>query len=147
VFGVKMLDSLLDDALEQPRLNASFLGLFAASAMLLASVGLYSLISLIVAARTREIGVRIALGASASQIMQLIFSGAGKMLGAGIVLGLILTILAERAIKSVLFGVGPLDVATLAASVAVLAIVSIFAAFIPARRAAATDPLSAMRAD
>ncbi len=147
VFGVKMLDGVLDDALEQPRLNAGFLGLFAASAMLLASVGLYSLISLVVTARTREIGVRIALGASASQIMQLIFSGAGKMLGAGIVLGLILTILAERAIKSVLFGVGPLDIATLAAAVAVLVIVSALAAFVPARRAAGTDPLNAMRTD
>ena len=67
---MKLLDTLFDDALEQPRLNTSFIATFAVAAMLLASVGLYSLISLIVAARTREIGMRIALGASAGQIMR-----------------------------------------------------------------------------
>jgi putative ABC transport system permease protein len=147
VFGVKMLDTLIDDSLEQPRLNAGFLGLFAASAMLLASVGLYSLISLVVTARTREIGVRIALGASPGGIVRLILAGAGKMLAGGILLGLALTIAAERVMKSVLFGVSPMDVLTLAAAVAVLGVVSALAAFLPARRAAAIDPLEAIRTE
>jgi putative ABC transport system permease protein len=147
VFGMKMLDTLVDDALEQPRLNAGFLGLFAVSAMLLASVGLYSLISLVVTARTREIGVRIALGASSPQIMRLVFGGAAQMLSGGIVLGLVLTFAAERVIKTVLFGVSPLDFLTLAITVAVLGIVSAIAAFLPARRAAAIDPLEAMRSE
>jgi putative ABC transport system permease protein len=147
VFGMKSLDTLIDDALEQPRLNAGFLGLFAGSAMLLASVGLYSLISLVVTARTREIGVRIALGASSPQIMRLVFGGAAKMLIGGIVLGLVLTFAAERTIKSVLFGVSPLDFLSLAAAVGVLAIVSTVAAFLPARRAATIDPLEAMRTE
>jgi len=145
VFGVKTLDTLFDDALEQPRLNTRFLAAFAMAAMWLASVGLYSLISLIVTARTCEIGVRIALGASASQIMRLIFAGAGRMLVAGIGLGLILTVGVERLIKSVLFGVSPLDVVTLGGAVLVLATVATIAAFIPARRAAAIDPLDAIR--
>jgi len=147
LFGMKMLDTLVDDALEQPRLNAGFLGLFAASAMLLASVGLYSLISLVVAARTREIGVRIALGANSSGIMRLVFAGAGKMLAGGIALGLALTFAAERVLKSVLFGVSPMDLLTLAAAVTVLGVVSALAAFLPARRAAAIDPLEAMRTE
>jgi putative ABC transport system permease protein len=147
LFGLKMLDTLVDDALEQPRLNAGFLGLFAASAMLLASVGLYSLISLVVTARTREIGVRIALGASSSGIMRLVFAGAGRMLAGGILLGLVLTFAAERVMKSVLFGVSPLDLVTLGAAVAVLAAVSALAAFLPARRAAAIDPLEAIRTE
>lgn len=147
LFGMKMLDTLVDDALEQPRLNAGFLGLFAASAMLLASVGLYSLISLVVTARTREIGVRIALGASSSGIMRLVFAGAGRMLAGGIVLGLVLTFAAERVMKSVLFGVSPMDLVTLAAAVAVLGVVSALAAFLPARRAAAIDPLEAIRTE
>jgi putative ABC transport system permease protein len=147
LFGLKMLDTLVDDALEQPRLNAGFLGLFAASAMLLASVGLYSLISLVVTARTREIGVRIALGASAGGIMRLVFAGAGRMLAGGIVLGLVLTFAAERVMKSVLFGVSPMDLVTLGAAVAVLALVSALAAFLPARRAAAIDPLEAIRTE
>jgi putative ABC transport system permease protein len=145
VFGVKLLDSIVDEALEQPRLNTRFIVLFASAAMLLASVGLYSLISLVVTARTREIGVRIALGANRMQIMRLIFAGAAQLLIGGIVVGLVLTLGAERLIKSVLFGVNPMDALTLAAAVAVLVIVSILAAFLPAKRAASIDPLDAMR--
>jgi ABC-type antimicrobial peptide transport system permease subunit len=145
VFGVKLLDAIVDEALEQPRLNTRFVAMFASAAMLLASVGLYSLISLIVTARTREIGVRIALGASRTQVMGLIFTGAAKLLAAGILAGLALTVAAERLIKSVLFGVSPLDGWTLAAAVVLLAAVSMLAAFLPARRAASIDPLEAMR--
>jgi putative ABC transport system permease protein len=145
VFGVKLLDSVVDEALEQPRLNTRFVAMFASAAMLLASVGLYSLISLIVTARTREIGVRIALGANRAQIIRLIFAGAARLLIAGTVVGLALTLGAERLIKSVLFGVSPVDGLTLAAAVAVLAAVSMLAAFLPARRAASIDPLEAMR--
>jgi ABC-type antimicrobial peptide transport system permease subunit len=145
VFGVKLLDSVVDEALEQPRLNTRFVAMFASAAMLLASVGLYSLISLIVTARTREIGVRIALGANRIQIMRLVFAGAAQLLIAGIVAGLALTLGAERIIKSVLYGVSPLDALTLAAAVGVLAGVSLLAAFLPARRAASIDPLEAMR--
>ena len=145
VFGMKLLDTVMDDALEQPRLNARFLALFAATAMLLASVGIYSLISLVVTARTREIGVRIALGAGRGQIMRLIFAGAGRLLAAGILLGLALTTGAERLIKSVLFGVSPLDALTLGEGVLVLVTVTTIAAFLPARRAAEIDPLDAIR--
>jgi len=145
VFGVKLLDSVVDEALEQPRLNTRFVAMFAVAAMLLASVGLYSLISLIVIARTREIGVRIALGANRAQIMRLIFTGAAKLLAIGIVAGLALTLGAERFIKSVLFGVSPLDELTIFAAIALLAGVSMLAAFLPARRAASMDPLEAMR--
>jgi putative ABC transport system permease protein len=145
VFGVKLLDAIVDEALEQPRLNTRFVAMFASAAMLLASVGLYSLISLIVTARTREIGVRIALGANRIQIMRLIFAGAAQLLIAGIVAGLALTAGAERLIRSVLFGVSPLDAWTLAAAVAVLGAVSLLAVFIPARKAASIDPLEAMR--
>jgi len=145
VFGVKLLDAIVDEALEQPRLNTRFVAMFASAAMLLASVGLYSLISLVVTARTREIGVRIALGANRTQIMRLIFAGAAQLLVGGIVAGLALTLGAERLIKSVLFGVSPLDALTLAAAVCVLAAVSMLAAFLPARRAASIDPLEAMR--
>ena len=147
VFGVKLLDSLLDQALEQPKLNTRFLALFAGSAMLLASVGLYSLISLIVAARTREIGVRIALGAGRAQILRMIFAGAARLLGAGAVLGLVLTVATERVMRSVLFEVSPLDALTLAAAVVLLLAVSALASFIPARRAAGIDPLNAIRTE
>jgi putative ABC transport system permease protein len=145
VFGVKLLDTLFDDALEQPRLNTSFIATFAVAAMLLASVGLYSLISLIVTARTREIGMRIALGAGTGHIMRLVLAGAGRMLAVGVVLGLVFTVGAERLIKSVLFDVSPLDVTTLGLAVMVLGVVTALAAFLPARRAAGIDPLDSIR--
>ena len=147
VFGVKLLDGLVNDALEQPRLNTRFLAMFAAAAMLVASVGLYSLISLVVTARTRELGVRIALGAGRAQIMRLIFTAAGQLLAVGTVLGLVLTVGMERLIKSLLFDVSPLDIVTLAGAIMVLIAVSALASFLPARRAAAIDPLEAMRLD
>jgi ABC-type antimicrobial peptide transport system permease subunit len=106
---------------------------------------LYSLISLIVTARTREIGVRIALGAGRAQIMRLVFAGAGRLLVVGIALGVALTVAAARVIRSVLFGVSPLDIGTIGAAVLVLAIVTALAAFLPARRAAGIDPLDAIR--
>jgi putative ABC transport system permease protein len=147
VFGMKMLDSLLNGTLEQPRLNASLLGFFAATAMVLASVGLYSLITLMVMARRREIGVRIALGADSRQIIRLVLAGAGRLLAWGIGLGVGMTVVAERVLKTLLFGVSPLDPSTLAGAVGLLAAVSFIAAFLPARRAAAVDPLDAIRAD
>jgi putative ABC transport system permease protein len=147
VFGIKMLDSLLNGTLEQPRLSASLLGFFAATAMVLASIGLYSLITLMVMARRREIGVRIALGADSRQIIRLILAGAGRLLAWGIGLGVGMTVVAERALKTLLFGVSPLDPSTLAGAVGLLAAVSFMAAFLPARRAAAVDPLDAIRAD
>lgn len=147
VFGMKMLDTLLDDALEQPRLNAGLLALFAAAALLLASVGLYSLIALLVTARTREIGVRIALGADAWAIMRLVLAGAGKLVSAGLGLGLAMAMASERVLRTTLFGVSPLDPWTLAGAAGVLSAVSLLAAFLPARRAAAVDPLDAIRVE
>jgi putative ABC transport system permease protein len=147
VFGMKMLDNIVDDALEQPRLNASLLGFFASTATLLASVGLYSLISIMVTARRREIGVRMALGADAGEIMRLILGGAARLLAAGAGSGIAMTLAAERILKSALFGVSALDPWTILGAVALLAAVSLIAASVPARRAAAADPLDAMRAE
>ncbi len=147
VFGLKMLDKLMDDALEQPRLNMRFLTIFASSAMLLASVGLYSLISMVVAARTREIGVRMALGAQPGRIAALVLADAGGLLLAGVLLGVIAALVTNRVLRSVLFGVSPLDPLTLTSAILVLVMVSTIAASVPARRAAAIDPLGAIRAE
>jgi len=147
VFGMKMLENVVDDALEQPRLNASLLGFFATTAMLLASVGLYSLITITVTARRREIGVRMALGADSGEIIRLILGGAAKLLAAGAGLGIGMTFVVERMLKSALFGVSALDPWTLLGAVGLLAAVSLIAASFPARRAATVDPLNAIRAE
>lgn len=147
VFGMKLLDNVLDDTLERPRLNASLLGLFATTGMLLTSVGLYSLMMLVVTARRREIGVRMALGADGGRIMCLVLAGAARLLATGVGLGLGMTIVAERLLNTVLFGVSPLDPWALAGAVGLLTGVSLVAAALPARRAASIDPLDAIRSE
>jgi predicted permease len=147
VFGMKLLDAVIEDALEQPRLNTRFLATFAGAAMLLASVGLYSLISLMVTSRTREIGVRIALGAGRAQIRGLILLGAGRLLAIGAALGFALTLASERLIRSVLFGASTIDAVAMLGAVAVLGCVSILAVLLPARRATRIDPLEAIRTE
>jgi ABC-type antimicrobial peptide transport system permease subunit len=147
VFGVQTLEKVLDASLEQPRLNTSMLTLFAMAALLLASVGLYGLVSLVVAARTREIGVRMALGAGTGQIVRHVASGVARLLAAGIVAGFLLTLLADRLLRSVLFGVSPLDPMTLVGAVLTLSAISALATLGPARRAVRIHPLEAIRTE
>lgn len=147
IFGMQPLENVLASALDQPRLNASVLTVFAAAGLALASLGLYSLLTLLVSERWRELGVRIALGATSGQVVGLVLASAGRLLAGGIILGLVLSVGVERLLRSVLFGVDPLDALTLAAAVGTLAVVALVAAAVPARRAAAIDPIEAMRAD
>jgi predicted permease len=147
VFAIRPLDMIVADALEQPRLNMGFLTAFAAAAMLLASVGLYGLMALIVRSQTREIGIRIALGARKSQTMQLILFRAARLLAIGVALGLALAFLVESSLKSLLYDVSPLDAASLAASVLTLSVVCALAALIPAREAMRVDPMVALRSE
>jgi putative ABC transport system permease protein len=147
VFGAQKLENILDASLEQPRLNTGMLTVFALAALLLASVGLYELVSLAVAARTREIGVRMALGAGAGQIVRHVASGVGRLLATGIGAGFLLTLLADRLLRTVLFGVSPMDPMTLLGAGLTLSVVSAFATLAPARRAARIHPLEAIRSE
>ena len=147
LFGLKTLEDVLAGTLEQPRINASLVSVFALAAMLLASVGLYSLVALVVTARTREIGVRMTLGAEPGQILRQVIGGVARLLGAGIAAGLVLTLMADRVLRSVLFGVSPMDAVSLAGAVMTLIAVSAIATFVPARRAASIDPLQAIRSE
>ena len=134
-------------SLEQPGLNTRMLTGFALVALLLASVGLYGLVSLAVASRTREIGVRMALGAGAGQIVRHVAAGVARLLAVGLLTGFLLTLLADRVLRSVLFGVSPLDPLTLAGAILTLFAVSAFATFAPARRAARIHPIEAIRTE
>jgi ABC-type antimicrobial peptide transport system permease subunit len=140
------MEALADD-LERPRSNARLLGLFALSAMLLASVGLYGLVTQIVSARRQEIGIRMALGADARRIVSSVLAGAGRLVAAGVLCGVVLTLAVQPVLKSLLFGVGPLDGLSIAVAALVLVAVSALAALVPARSAASIDPIETLRSE
>jgi putative ABC transport system permease protein len=147
VFGVKTLPEVLDESLDEPRLKSGVVTVFAVAAMLLASVGLYSLMALVVAARTREIGVRMTLGAQPTQIVGQLLAGVGRLVAIGAAAGLALTWLTGRVLRALLYGVSPMDSLTIGAAILALAVVAAVAAFVPARRAARVDPLAAIRGE
>jgi ABC-type antimicrobial peptide transport system permease subunit len=147
VFGMRPLEQALAASLDQPRLNASALTIFAGAAMTLASLGLYSLLTLLVSERARELGVRLALGATAGQVVELVLRRAARLMAGGIAAGLILTLGVARVLRGVLFGVDPLDWLTLTAAVAMLIVFALAAAALPARRAAAIDPIETLRSE
>jgi putative ABC transport system permease protein len=147
IFDVRPLQDVMDSALDQPRLDAAVLGLFAGAALTLAAIGLYSLFMLVVSEGVREIAVRLAIGAAPGQVMRLVMSGAGRLLASGLVIGIVLTAAADRLLRGVLFGVSPLDFSALAAAVLTIALVSGLAVFGPALRAARIAPIEALRGD
>jgi putative ABC transport system permease protein len=147
VFGLKTVPEVLNQSLDEPRLKSRVVTVFAVAAMLLASVGLYSLVTLVVTARTREIGVRMTLGAEPRQIVGQLVAGVARLLGIGAAVGLLLTWMADRVLRSLLFGVSAMDSMTLAGAVLALALVATGATFVPARRAARIDPLAAIRGE
>jgi ABC-type antimicrobial peptide transport system permease subunit len=100
-----------------------------------------------VSARRREIGIRMAVGADPSQIVWSFLAGAGRLIGAGILIGLGVLLAARPALRSLVFGISPLDASSIGAAAGVLSIVSVLAAFRPARRAAAIDPVETLRAE
>jgi predicted permease len=129
------------------RSSAWLVGGFAAIALLLGVVGLYGVIAYSVSQRTREIGVRIALGAQRRSVYQLILKEAGGLAAAGIVIGLACSVGAASLIRKLLFGTPPWDIPILVAVAIVLGMSALLASYIPARRAASLDPIEALRAE
>jgi macrolide transport system ATP-binding/permease protein len=129
------------------RSSASLVGGFAAVAWLLGVVGLYGVIAYSVSRRTREIGVRVALGAQRTSVYRLILREAAGLTLFGLVIGIVFSVAAATMIRGLLFDVSSYDVATIAGVAAVLAVSAILASFVPARRAASVNPVDALRAD
>jgi ABC-type antimicrobial peptide transport system permease subunit len=129
------------------RVSASLVGGFATAALLLSMIGLYGVVAYSVSQRTREIGVRMAVGATRASVYQFILAEAGWLTLVGIAIGVAGSIAAGTFMRSLLFGVRPWDVSTLSAVAAVLAISALLASFVPARRAASVDPVDALRSE
>ena len=144
---VKTLHEAVEDSFGSQTLSARLLGSFAGLALLIASVGLYGLLSFAVAQRTREIGLRIALGAPQTNIYRLILGHALLLVTAGLAAGGMLAWFAARFAGSYIYGVQVHDGLTFAAVVLLLGLASLLAAWLPARRAAAVDPILALRAE
>jgi putative ABC transport system permease protein len=145
IFGVKPLQQVLDASLDQPRLDATMLGLFAMAAVTLAAIGLYSLFMLVVSERAREMAVRLAIGAAPAELIRLVMTGAGRLLAGGIIVGVGLTAAADRLLRGVLFGVSPLDATALAAAAGTLA--ALLAVVGPALKASRIAPVEALRGE
>jgi predicted permease len=144
-FGAQTMDSLISDSLASRRFSMILLVAFATLALVLASVGIYGVISYVVGQRSHEIGIRMALGARRSDILGLILGRAGKLAGLGVAVGLAAAFGLTRLMASLLYGVGPTDPVTFVGVALLLTLVSLAACYIPARRAARVDPMVALR--
>ena len=147
VYDVALLEDLVGRSVAQRRFVMQLLGGFAGLALVLAAIGLYGVVSYTVAQRTREVGVRIALGAGRADILKLVLGAGLTTVAAGLVAGVLSALLLVRFMDAVLFGVSATDPVTLAGAVAALAAVALAAHVIPARRALRVDPIVALRQD
>ncbi len=142
---VSTLASLVDDSMTQPRFSMLLLAAFAALALLLASIGIYGVISYAVAQRTQEFGIRLALGAQPRNVFSMVLGQGARLALLGVVLGFIAAFAVTRLMTSLLFGVQPTDPITFIAVPALLMAVALLACYIPARRATRVDPIIALR--
>jgi len=145
VYNIGTAQDQIDRSLLRERLVATISGLFGGLALLLAAIGLYGVLSYGIARRTREFGIRIAIGAEARSILRMVLSEAGWVLGCGIVAGLTAAWGLGRIVTNLLYGVQPDDFASIGTAVGILAVAGTLAAWIPARRASRIDPIQALR--
>jgi ABC-type antimicrobial peptide transport system permease subunit len=147
VNDLRTMQDVLDNSLARQRFSMTLIGVFALCALVLAIVGLYGVIALIVGQRRREIGVRVALGARPADVVRMVLSESSRMTIAGVVSGIVGAMALTRVLTSMLYGVSTTDVTTFTVSAVIVAFVASAAGFVPARRAARVDPTVALRAD
>jgi putative ABC transport system permease protein len=145
ISSIKTADQLMADSVAEPRAYTVLLGLFGAVALLLATVGIYGVMSYVVKQRRREIGIRMAMGARQADVLKLVVKQGMRLALSGVGIGMIAAFALTRLIETLLFGVSPSDVLTFVAVPVVLTAVALLACFIPARRASKIDPMIALR--
>jgi len=147
IVGPRRMTDIIDLSIADRRFNTYLLGAFAALALALASVGIYGLIAYSVIQRSREIGVRLALGALPGDVVRLVLGQGTRLAAVGVVFGLLASLALTRVMRTLLFEVSPFDVVSFASASALLLGVAVVASLIPAWRAAGTDPQTVMRAE
>jgi putative ABC transport system permease protein len=147
VARIRTVDLALRETFAQRRVNMLLLGLFAALALLLAAVGIYGVMSYSVAQRTHELGIRLALGARSSDLTRLVVTQGLKLASLGLGLGLLGALAVTRLLSGLLYGVTASDPLTYLAIAGLLLVVALLACWVPARRAARTDPMIALRSE
>lgn len=147
IVGPRPMTALIDSSVADRRFNTYLLGAFALLALVLAAVGIYGLIAYMVVQRSREMGVRLALGALPSDVTRLIVGQGVRLALVGIAIGVVCALGLTRVIRTLLFDTSPFDPTTFAAAAALLAAVAAVASLVPAWRASRTDPQVAMRAE
>ncbi|MEP7382658.1 MAG: ABC transporter permease [Gemmatimonadota bacterium] len=139
------MDFILRDRMFQPRVFGSMFAIFAGAALLLASIGLYGVMSYLVAQRTPELGIRMALGASARDVRRLVMRGALRLIGGGLLIGVPAALVLAQLLRGALFGVSATDPVTMVGIPLLLTAIALLASAVPARRATRVDPLTALR--
>ena len=147
VFGERTLEQIVSDSLGRRKFALQVVGLFGILALLLAAVGIYGVISYSISQRTRDIGIRLALGASKGTILQWVLKQGLVLIAAGVAVGLIGAFVVTRLLRTMLFEVRPTDLVTYVGFALLLAAVALIACYIPARRATKVDPLVALRTE
>jgi ABC-type antimicrobial peptide transport system permease subunit len=145
VSDVSTLQQILDGSLWQERFFATLLAFFAGLAMLMATVGLYGVMAYTVSRRTHELGIRMALGASAGEIRRMVLLQSGRLVAAGLGIGVVAAVLLTRLLEKQLYGVKPTDPQTFLAVSALLVAAALLASYLPARRATRVDAVLALR--
>ena len=145
VSDVRTMNQVMSERVARSRFNTLLLGLFAALATLLSAVGIFGVMNYSVALRTREIGLRLAVGAQPRQVLLLILRQGFVLTIAGVLFGLLAAFALTRLLSGLLFGVGTVDIVTFTTISLLLVVVSLLACYLPARRAMRIDPLRALR--
>jgi putative ABC transport system permease protein len=147
VSQVRTMETVVRQTFARQQFSAVLLGGFSLASLLLAAIGVYGLLAYSVTQRTREIGVRVALGAEPASIIRMVVASGARMVITGAAAGLAAALALSGLLKSLLFGIGPRDPLTFIAAPAIFVAVALVAAYLPARRAARVSPMEALRAE